>query len=243
MPRYFFLICLFLLPCFTTVGAPFVKPVKHKLIVRNDSVTVLVRHFDKAALKSYNTQKEFQYHEGGYEGESLWTWFWRWFWSLFDFDRTAGNLLGYILNYLLIALGVAALVFLIFKLAGVDILNVIRGKSLSETVPYDESVENIYAIDFNAEIDKAVTQQNYRLAVRLLYLRSLRQLADAGLIHWDVNKTNTIYINELIDAEQRLAFKLLTRQFEYVWYGEFIIDAQIFTKITALFNNFKVKAA
>ena len=243
MPRYFFLICLFLLPCFTTVGAPFVKPVKHILIVRNDSVTVLVRHFDKAALKNYNTQKEFQYHEGGYEGESLWTRFWRWFWSLFDFDRTAGNLLGYILNYLLIALGVAALVFLIFKLAGVDILNVIRGKSLSETVPYDESVENIYAIDFNAEIEKAVTQQNYRLAVRLLYLRSLRQLADAGLIHWDVNKTNTIYINELIDAEQRLAFKLLTRQFEYVWYGEFIIDAQIFTKITALFNNFKVKAA
>ena len=110
-------------------------------------------------------------------------------------------------------------------------------------MPYDESVENIYAIDFNAEIDKAVTQQNYRLAVRLLYLRSLRQLADAGLIHWDVNKTNTIYINELANAEQRLAFKLLTRQFEYVWYGEFIIDAQIFTKITALFNNFKVKAA
>ena len=243
MLRYFYLICLLLLPGFTALGSPTVKPVKPKLFVHNDSTSITVKHFDKAALKTYNTQKEFQYHEAGYEGESLWTRFWRWFWSLFDFDKAAGNFFGHILNYLLIPLGVAALVFLIFKLAGVDILNVIRGKSLSETVPYDESVENIYAIDFNAEIDKAVTQQNYRLAVRLLYLRSLKQLADAGLIHWDVNKTNTIYINELANAEQRLAFKLLTRQFEYVWYGEFIIDAQIFTKITALFNNFKVKAA
>jgi hypothetical protein len=243
MSRYFYLICFLLLPFFSAWGSPSVKPVKPKLIVRNDSASIIVKHFDKAALKNYNSQKEFQYHEGGYEGESLWTRFWRWFWSLFDFDRTAGKFFGHILNYLLIPLGVAALVFLIFKLAGVDVLNVIQGKSLSENVPYDESDENIYAIDFNAEIDKAVIQQNYRLAVRLLYLKSLRQLADAGLIHWDVNKTNTIYINELANAEQRLAFKLLTRQFEYVWYGEFIIDAEIFTKITALFNNFKVKTA
>jgi len=243
MRHYLYLICVLLLLGSTAWGTSPVKPGKPKLIIRNDSAIVSVRHFDKAALHIYSNQKEFQYHEGGYVGESLWTRFWRWFWSLFDFDKTAGNLFSYFLNYLLIALGVAALVFLIFKLAGVDVLNVIQRKSMSETIPYDESVENIYAIDFNAEVDKAVSQQNYRLAVRLLYLRSLRQLADAGLIDWDINKTNTIYIDELTNAEQRLAFKLLTRQFEYVWYGEFIIDAQIFTKITALFNNFNVKTA
>jgi hypothetical protein len=245
MRRYLYLICLLLLLDFTARGTAPVKPGKPKLIIRNDSTIVSVRHFDKAALHTYSNQKEFQYREGGYVGESLWSRFWRWFWGLFDSNdkQTALSFFGIIMQYLLIGLGVAALVFLIFKLAGIDVLNVIRRKSMSETIPYDESVENIYAIDFNAEVDKAVSQQNYRLAVRLLYLRSLRQLADAGLIHWDINKTNTIYIDELTNAEQRLAFKLLTRQFEYVWYGEFIIDAQIFTKITALFNNFKVKTA
>jgi hypothetical protein len=245
MLRYLFLICLLLSLGFIARGATSVKPVKPKLVELSDSTIVTIRHFDKAALKNYNNQKEFQYREGGYVGESLWTRFWRWFWGLFDADekKTALGVFGIVMKYLFIGLGVAALIFLIFKLAGVDAFNVIKRKPASATVPYDVSVENIYAIDLDAEIEKAVGQQNYRFAVRLLYLKSLRQLADAGLIHWEINKTNAIYIDELANAEQRIAFKMLTRQFEYVWYGEFIIDAHIFKKINTLFSNFKVKTA
>jgi len=144
---------------------------------------------------------------------------------------------------LFIALGAAALIFVIFKLAGVDLLSAIKGKPMNAPLPYDESDENIYAIDFEPEIENAIAQQNYRLAVRLLYLRTLRQLSDANLIHWENTKTNSIYINELIDTDQRLAFKLLTRQFEYVWYGEMIIDSDVFKKISVLFTNFKIKVA
>jgi hypothetical protein len=245
MLRYLFLICLLLSLGFIARGATSVKPVKPKLVELSDSTIVTIRHFDKAALKNYNNQKEFQYREGGYVGESLWTRFWRWFWGLFDADekRTALGIFGIIMKYLFIGLGVAALVFLIFKLAGIDAFNVINRKSASVTVPYDESVENIYAIDLDAEIEKAVGQQNYRFAVRLLYLKSLRQLADAGLIHWEISKTNAVYIDELANAEQRIAFKMLTQQFEYVWYGEFNIDAQGFKKISTRFSSFKVKTA
>ncbi len=217
-----------------------VKPVKQKLVVHNDTALVIQRYFNGAALKNYSAQKEFQYGNGGYAGESLWTRFWKWFWSLFDTDDK--SILGRIEQYVLIALGIAALVFLILKLVGVDALNVVRRKPLSATLPYNESVENIYETDLDAELEKAIAHQNYRFAVRILYLRSLRQLSDAGLIKWDINKTNSIYINELTDAEQRIAFKILTRQFEYVWYGEFIIDMPVFTKISTRFNDFKVKA-
>ena len=159
-------------------------------------------------------------------------------------DRgTIANIFSTVLGYLFVGFGVAALVFLIMKLIGIDAFNVIRRKPKSTPLPYDESAENIYAIDFDAEIEKAISQQNYRLAVRLLYLRSLRQLSDAGLINWDVTKTNSIYVDELSNAEQRVAFKLLTRQFEYVWYGEFMIDAPVFKKISALFNDFKTMRA
>ncbi|MES2276103.1 MAG: DUF4129 domain-containing protein [Bacteroidota bacterium] len=229
---------------FIALGGTPVKQVKAKQVVHHDTTTVSIRPFDKTALAHYRAQKEFQY-DSGYVGESLWTRFWRWFWHLFDTEdkETAAGIFAIIIKYLFIGLGVAALVFLILKLIGVDAFNVIRRKSQPATLPYDESVENIYAIDIDAEIEKAIGQQNYRLAVRLLYLRLLKQLSDAGLIHWDITKTNSIYIDELTNAEQRIAFKMLTRQFEYVWYGEFIIDAQVFKKISALFSDFKIRVA
>lgn len=222
-------------------GAP-VKQIKVKLVAKNDTTIVAIRHFDTAALKSYSTQKEFNYGNG-YVGESLWSRFWRWFWSLFKDQDAAAETFSTIVNYVLIALGVAALVFLILKLVGVDVFKVFGRKSQPAGLPYDESAEDIYAIDLDAEIEKATARQNYRFAVRLLYLRSLKQLSEAGLIHWDVNKTNNIYINELTNAEQRVAFMMLTRQFEYVWYGELAIDVQVFKKINDLFTGFKVKMA
>ncbi len=109
-------------------------------------------------------------------------------------------------------------------------LNIFRRKSLSANLPYSESLENIHEIDFDAEIEKAVSQHNYRLAVRMLYLKCLKQLSDATLIKWQPEKTNSAYINELNDVVKRTAFKLLTRQFEYVWYGEFAIDGSTFIK-------------
>ncbi len=217
-----------------------VKQSKVKQVLYYDTEKVAVRTFDKAALKNYSNQKEFQYGDT-YVGESLWTRFWRWFWGLFDPQdtRTAAGIFGVILKYLFIGLGVAAILFIIFRLIGVDASNIIRRKPQSP-LTYSESLENIYAIDFDAEIEKATSKQNYRLAVRLLYLRLLKQLSDVGLINWDITKTNSIYIDELSNAEQRISFKLLTRQFEYIWYGERSIDAEVFKKVNSLFSDFKI---
>jgi ABC-type dipeptide/oligopeptide/nickel transport system permease component len=243
MLRYLYLTCFIVMLSLTVGLAVPAKQVRARLIAKTDSSAVAVRHFDGTALKNYNAQKEFHYNDGGYVGESPWDRFWKWFWNLFKFNnQTTGQIFETIIQYLLIALGVAAVVFLILKLIGIDAFNVIKGGS-ANALPYDESVEDIYAIDLDAEAENAIRQQNYRFAVRLLYLKTLKQLSDAGRIHWELNKTNSIYINELTNDEQRLAFKLLTRQFEYVWYGELAIDAEVFKKINALFTGFKIKTA
>lgn len=241
MSRYLYLICLLLLFSLLVKGA---TPVKAKLVAHTDSSLVALRQFDKSALKKYSVDKDFHYGDN-YTGESLWDKFWRWFWGLFSTGekQTAGQIFTTILKYLLIVLGAAALIFLIFKLTGVDAFNIIKGKSLAAGLPYDESLENIYAIDLDMEVEKAIDQQNYRLAIRLQYLKVLKQLSDADRIHWELNKTNNTYINELTNAGQRDAFKYLTRQFEYVWYGEVTIDAQVFKKVNTLFTDFKIKPA
>ncbi len=215
------------------------KQNKNPLVVQYDTTKVEKRNFDKQALQEYLKQDEFKYDDT-YSGVSLWDRFWYWFWSLFDAKYT--SLAGRAITYTLIALGVAALVFLIMKLAGVNPFWVIRGKSANANLPYGEHIENIHEINIEDEINEAISVGNYRLAVRMLYLKTLKQLNEAGLIHWDINKTNNQYSNEISNTEQRLRFNLLTRQFEYIWYGEFNIDAKAFEQVSAMFNDFKVKA-
>ncbi len=239
MRRYLYLIAFFVtLHTGVAFSAHPSKAVKKPLVVQHDSLTIDKRGFDGPALEKYRKLEEFQYDET-FVGTSFWDRFKRWFWGLFDFGDA--SVVGTVVSYLLIALGVAAIVFLILKLAGIDPIKAIRGKSASAALPYDEYSENIHEIDMDDELEKAINVRNYRLAVRLLYLKSLKQLNDAGLIKWEPNKTNNQYSLELQDFDQRLAFNTLTRQFEYIWYGEFNIDADVFGRISSLFKDFTVK--
>ncbi len=231
-------IILILLSCYTWAG----KPVKVKAVLQNDSSVVQIKHFDDAELTRLRQKPQFQYNSEP-SGPSLWSRFWRWFWHLFDgVDAPRGMGMRWLfifLKYLFISLGVAAIVFIILKLAGVDIRGLIKRKSADASIPFTETLENIHEIDFDLNIDQAIAQHNYRLAVRLLYLKALKQLSDAQLINWQIDKTNAAYVNELTNPNQREAFAVLTRQFEFVWYGEFAINSQGFQNIKTLFSNFK----
>jgi hypothetical protein len=131
------------------------------------------------------------------------------------------------------------IVYIIFKLIGIDLLCIFKKNPSTIEVPYTESIENIHEINFDEAIENALLIKDYRLAVRLLYLRSLKQLSDSNLINWKLGKTNTAYLNEIADAEQRRQFSIVTRQFEYVWYGDFPVDGQSFQNINAIFQEFK----
>lgn len=246
-------VCLFIFMFFCIHGYAGKTPVpkvvvkaivKPKAILVTDTATVNPRQFDTAAINAYKKLPEFVYRENYDSGPSLWTRFWNWFWSLFDFKdkRLTSNFMVF-LKYLFIVLGVAAITQLVLRLAGINVLNTFMRNPKVAKLAYAESEENIHEIDFDTEIEKAVAVNNYRLAVRMLYLKSLKQLSDKGLIDWQLNKTNTTYINELTDHTQREAFKNLTSQFEYVWYGDFAINGDVFKNISLLFNNFKGGAA
>ena len=223
---------------------------KAKAILRTDtSAPVQVRHFDTAALKAYSKNPDFQYKDEVIQAswwERFWKWFWHWLDHLFDSgpkkNANIGNSWDVFFKYLFITLGIAALVFLIFKLIGVDMKNIFRKKSAS-AIPFSEFFEDINAIDFDREIENAVAKHNYRFAVRLLYLKSLKQLSEAGLIEWKIEKTNSAYIDELNNDDHRAAFKMLTMQFEYVWYGEFLIDAPVYSNINSSFQDFNKRVA
>jgi len=209
-----------------------------------DSTKLTLHQLNADSLNKYRNSPDFIYKEKAIAGLSWCDRFWLWFWEmiakLFGGRAQPGGYSPY-LSYTLAFAALVLLIFVIFKLAGLNLANIFNKKSTDIDIHYSESLENIHQITFDEEIEKALSQLNYRLAVRLLYLRTLKQLSDAQLIHWQLEKTNSAYLHELTDADQRRSFSVLTRQFEYVWYGDFPVDSRSYQNINALFHDFKTQ--
>ncbi|MFD2571232.1 DUF4129 domain-containing protein [Spirosoma soli] len=139
-------------------------------------------------------------------------------------------------QYVILA-AIAGLV--IYLLAKAEVLGFIFPKKAQTTgLDYEHLAENIHEIDFDTAIDEAVSQQSFRLAVRLLYLQTLKRLTDAGLIGYKPDKTNRQYVYELASLPIQPGFENLTRQFEFVWYGDFPVDDASFAHVRQQFRDF-----
>lgn len=215
------------------------KPVQHLLKI--DSSRINIRHLNDKALKHFADDPDFDYYQEKTQNLSFWDRFWNWVWHLLH-SQKQGESVKYsspYIGYIFWAVIAGIILFVIIKFAANNGINIFNRRSMQIDAFESGVIENIHEISFDDEIEKAKTQGNYRLAVRLLYLRTLKQLNDAGLINWQIEKTNAAYLNELNDAEQRQVFRTITRQFEFVWYGEFAVDSASFQNINQLFNHFK----
>lgn len=233
----FLIFAMLTMTCMGSTGVPAAVP---KQVLKYDSGKVSVRKFNAAQLKNYSKERAFIYQDNLPDNESwwsrLWTGFWHWFWKGLQ-STFKQKYSGTILQYIVIGLFVGIVIFAIFKIIGLD-FKLFSGKSAPVAVPYSESAENIHEINFNDELSKAILAGNYRLAVRLCYLSTLKRLSDKNMISWQPEKTNHAYIMEIGDPEKRKSFQMLTQQFEYIWYGEFSIDQHRFNLVKKNFDVF-----
>jgi hypothetical protein len=105
----------------------------------------------------------------------------------------------------------------------------------------DLETSDIFSINYQKEIDKAVNMGNYRLAVRLMFLRVLRTLSDKNLIQYKQDSTNFEYMMQLRATTMYPDFFRLTRNYEYSWYGQFDIDPEKYSIIRNEFENFETR--
>lgn len=101
--------------------------------------------------------------------------------------------------------------------------------------------DNIFEIHYQKEIDRAVSKGNYRFAVRLMFLRLLKDLADKQVIQYKQDRTNFDYLLQLHSTWRYPDFFRLIRHYEYSWYGQFDIDQDKFHMIKKDFENFDNK--
>jgi hypothetical protein len=143
------------------------------------------------------------------------------------------------LIWLIIIGGFAA--FLMIYLSG-NQFGIFRRKAVPLLQDEEESMpEDIFAIQYQREIDKAVNQGNFRLAVRLMYLRALREMSEKGVIRYTQDKTNFEYLIQVHPTPFYPAFFKVTRDYEFTWYGKFPVNEEAFHVIRKDFDDLENK--
>jgi hypothetical protein len=142
-------------------------------------------------------------------------------------------------NILFIVIVIAFIAIVIWYLASIDIRLFRKRSAPVETAEEEELSKDIFSLEYDDEINKAVAAGNFRLAVRLMYLRTLTDLSEKGLISYTHEKTNSDYLSELSGTAYYKSFFRLTRDFDYTWYGKFELSTESFALVQKDFIQFK----
>ena len=111
-----------------------------------------------------------------------------------------------------------------------------KSKKITESLVYKE--EDIHETDLEALLSNALKNQEFRLAIRYYYLLILRGLSHKKLIDYHKDKTNSEYLFEIKSDDLRDQFSHLSYIYAYVWYGEFAIDENAFSKAENKYQSF-----
>ncbi|NDV70328.1 hypothetical protein [Dysgonomonas sp. 25] len=186
-------------------------------------------------IEEFREDNRFRYDIELYKA-SWWERFKSWLADMLGSVLTSGTTWG-IMGYVFIFVLILVIVLIILKLAGVNVGTMIGRKKL-DAPSIDIYSENVHEMDFDTLISNALKNKDYRLVVRFMYLKNLKALADKEFIKWNETKTNSSYQYEIQDNALRDRFLDTTFIFDYVWYGEFPIDENGFSKAYSELDEF-----
>ncbi|SEW19952.1 protein of unknown function [Chitinophaga sp. YR573] len=100
------------------------------------------------------------------------------------------------------------------------------------------SEEELDLSAYEKQVQAAIAAGKLRLAVRLLYLQTLRLLSDKEIISFSKEKTNAAYLRAMAQTAWYKPFANLTLDYEYIWYGEIPVNEVQFEAIHKHFSQF-----
>lgn len=143
-----------------------------------------------------------------------------------------------IMHFIILAIVTGAVILTVLWLRRQGTGSIFSKSDVDGGLDFDE-IADINEVDLGTLIKNSINRQDYREAVRLLYLKSLQRMSEKELIKWRKDATNREYINQLDDYNYRERFSKLTLQFEYINYGEFPIDKENFDEIKYMFDRYE----
>jgi hypothetical protein len=108
-----------------------------------------------------------------------------------------------------------------------------------ESTPAEGLPENVFEINFETALAGSLAAADYRLSVRLLFLRLLKIMSEKKVIDYRMDKTNFDYLFHLNGTAYFNGFSELIRNYEYAWYGKFAVTEQQYGLIEKSFTEFQ----
>jgi len=203
-----------------------------------DSSTILKKEFPSVISEKYS-DRDFNYNETVAKSQNYLlraiNWFFQKLADVFgiDVDPQFYEIVEVLIYIILIAI---ALYIIIRLFVGTNAASFFTKKS-KVLAPLTFEEEDIEKIDLEALITNALKQQDFRLAIRYMYLKTLKDLSVKNLIEWHFEKTNIDYYKELKSPVLQQNFKIVSYLYEYIWYGEFDLDNDAYKNAEKEFNN------
>ena len=141
-----------------------------------------------------------------------------------------------ILQVFMWLIAAAVVVFIIYKLFLNQAVFARRSVKSNIQIKADDNDETLVK-DYDVLLRKAHADGNWRYAMRYLFLKTLQKLNEKEMIKYAVDKTNSAYAKE-IPLTKRNDFASLALYYEYVWYGNVMVEKDVFDSIENKFNNF-----
>lgn len=242
--RYIFLFLLFCYACLRlSAQETYDNNAGQIEFVKAEAEKVALRSYDSTKLAEYRQEKRFQYDKVK-QAQATPNWlkqilqsFGKWLSSVVPSAKTMDTV-GNAIVYGIALLALALIIWGIFKMR---IRNVIAKSAEPLNFDFKEVTTDILMTDFEKYLTEAVRTGNYKKAVQLLYLETLKSLTLNNIIQWKPTKTNQEYLYEMQNSPLRRPFMEITRMFEYIFYGEFPINEQTYLQTAAAFQDFQGK--
>lgn len=139
------------------------------------------------------------------------------------FGKVSPENVGNARNIIVWSTVMISLVVLIRLLLRTDLVSLTKQKAKSTAFNFTDLTEDLNAVNFDQRIAEALKNADYRLATRWQYLKMLFLLDKKQVISFAPYKTNIDYKYEIRDKNLQDVFTSLSRIYEYVWYGRFVI--------------------
>lgn len=190
----------------------------------NDTSTIIIRVPDDAQIGYFKNLTDFQYEKADIKPVTFWDKLR--YWLLDKFFRLFSNTgAAPYIRYILIGLLVFGFIILILN---TNVQSLLFKSKNHIKIDYNISEEDLANMDLDALINLEISKKSYKLAVRYLFLKTLKIMTEKGIIEWKFNKTNKDFLVEVKNKKYFETFKDITKTFEYVWYGNFTMSTSEF---------------
>ncbi len=147
---------------------------------------------------------------------------------------------NYVWDGLIILIILFTVFFVVTRLLKSNFSGLFYGTGKKSNIVIDDelSFTDIAHINYDQLISEYLSKGDFRVVIRLQYLKVLKLLSDKEFIIWKIDKTNSDYFNEIDSKKLKSPFFQIIQIFNYIWYGSTQLEKEEYQQYQKSFEEF-----